>query len=238
MKWNENKVIAHRGAWKKNSLPENSIASLREAIHLKCYGSEFDVHMTSDGVLVVNHDDDYQGMVITTSTYAQLKQKKLSNGEDIPTLEAYLKEGKKQRETRMILEIKDVKGEGQRMLEITDAVMAMVRKLKMEPWMEYISFNYDVLKRVLTLDPKAKVAYLNGEVSAEQLKKDGFAGADYHYSVYKKDPEWFSKAHGLGLILNGWTVNKEEDMKWLLDQKIDLITTNEPELLFEVLKNR
>jgi len=238
MKWNQNKVIAHRGAWKKNNLPENSIASLKAAIDLKCYGSEFDVHMTSDGVLVINHDDDYQGLVITTSTFAQLKEKKLSNGEDIPTLEEYLKEGRKQQGTRMILEIKDVKGEGQRMLEITDAVVAMVEKLKMQAWMEYISFNYEVLKRVLVLDPKAKVAYLNGEASAEQLKKDGFAGADYHFSVYKKDPEWFSKAHDLGLTLNGWTVNKEEDMKWLLEHRIDLITTNEPELLFEVLKGK
>ena len=38
-----NKAIAHRGAFKKNGFPENSIASLREAIRLGCTGSEFDV---------------------------------------------------------------------------------------------------------------------------------------------------------------------------------------------------
>src|SRR5690606_17505562 len=61
MKWNQNPVIAHRGAFKKNQYPENSIASLKEAIRLKCYGSEFDVHMTRDGIMVVNHDADFYG---------------------------------------------------------------------------------------------------------------------------------------------------------------------------------
>ncbi|MGZ5246916.1 MAG: glycerophosphodiester phosphodiesterase, partial [Flavitalea sp.] len=51
-----NKVVAHRGAFKKNGLPENSIASLKEAIRLKCTGSEFDVHMSSDDSLVIFHD--------------------------------------------------------------------------------------------------------------------------------------------------------------------------------------
>jgi len=56
MRFASNTVIAHRGAFKKNGFPENSIASLREAIRLGCTGSEFDVRMTADEVLVVNHD--------------------------------------------------------------------------------------------------------------------------------------------------------------------------------------
>ncbi|PYF75786.1 glycerophosphoryl diester phosphodiesterase [Pedobacter nutrimenti] len=236
-KWNTNKVIAHRGAWKKNNLPENSIASLKEAFRLKCYGSEFDVHMTADGMLVVNHDDDFQGIVIAKSTFKQLQEKKMSNGEEIPTLEQYLKEGKKQKGTRLILEIKEDKNQ-QHLMDLTNAVVAMVKKMKMEEWMEYISFNYGVLQRILELDPKAKVAYLKGEVSPEQLKADRFAGADYHFSVFKKDESWFSKAKELGLTLNAWTVNQEADMKWLLDRNVDFITTNEPELLFEVVKGK
>ncbi|MEY3644697.1 MAG: hypothetical protein RLZZ207_1392, partial [Bacteroidota bacterium] len=81
----QNKIIAHRGAWKAQNLPQNSIASLREAIRLGCEGSEFDVWMTSDEVLVVNHDHELQGMDIETSTYEQLLTKTLSNGEKIPT---------------------------------------------------------------------------------------------------------------------------------------------------------
>ena len=64
---NNNKVVAHRGAWKQNNLPENSIASLKHAIELQCAGSEFDVRMTSDSILVINHDPHYNGLLIEDS---------------------------------------------------------------------------------------------------------------------------------------------------------------------------
>jgi glycerophosphoryl diester phosphodiesterase len=52
----DNVVVAHRGAWKQKDIPENSIASLKHAIELNCTGSEFDVRMTADDILIVNHD--------------------------------------------------------------------------------------------------------------------------------------------------------------------------------------
>lgn len=237
MKWHKNPVIAHRGAFKKNNYPENSIASLKEAIRLNCYGSEFDVHMTRDGVIVVNHDADFQGTDISTSTYQELLAKKLPNGESIPTLEAFLKEGMKQKKTKLILELKPAKSD-EDMMRLTEAAVKMVHDMKATAWIEYISFHYGSLKRILELDPKATVAFLasgKGAVPAETLKEDKFAGADYHYSVYKQDPSWFSKAHALGLTINGWTVNAKEDLQWMLDNKADYITTNEPELLFDLL---
>ncbi|MDR0661304.1 MAG: hypothetical protein LBG19_11065 [Prevotellaceae bacterium] len=54
--FSNNKVVVHRGAWKADSLPQNSIASLKKAIALGCTGSEFVVHLTADDVLVVSHD--------------------------------------------------------------------------------------------------------------------------------------------------------------------------------------
>ncbi|ULT22178.1 hypothetical protein KUH03_22125 [Sphingobacterium sp. E70] len=36
--------------------------------------------------------------------------------------------------------------------------------------------------------------------------------------------------------VNAWTVNTEEEMSNLIGQKIDFITTDEPELLLQVLK--
>lgn len=63
----KNPVVAHRGAFKKNGFPQNSIASLREAIRLQCAGSEFDVRMTLDDSLVVNHDPHYQKLNIETT---------------------------------------------------------------------------------------------------------------------------------------------------------------------------
>lgn len=229
-----NPVIAHRGAWKAKGLPENSIASLEEAIRIGCYGSEFDIHMTLDSVLVVNHDPEFLGLTIASLTYNQLMEKKMSNGESIPTLEAYLKVGAKQKKTKLILEIKPSKVGKEWDLKMTDKAVAMVKMMKVENKVDYISFSYDILKHILTVQPKANVAYLAGDVPLEQLKKDKFYGADYHYSVYQKG-EWFAKAKELGLTINAWTVNDLKDMKWLLENKVDFITTNEPELLFETI---
>lgn len=235
--WNKNEVIAHRGAFKAKGLPENSIASLNEAIRLGCYGAEFDVHMTADSVLVVNHDHDFLGIHIEQSTYKTLLAKQLSNGESIPTLERYLKAGMKQKKTKLILEIKPSKSGAEYDKVLTAKVLDMVYKLKARPWVDYISFSYNILKQIKELDPEANVAYLAGDASLEKLKKDGFYGADYHYSVYQKG-EWFAKAKELGLTINAWTVNEEKDMKWLLDNKVEFITTNEPELLLELIKSR
>lgn len=235
--WSKNEVIAHRGAFKGKGLPENSIAALKEAVRLGCHGSEFDVHMTSDGVLVVNHDADFLGIHIEQSTYKELLAKQLSNGEQIPTLESYLKAGLKQKTTKLILEIKPSKAGAENDKVLTAKVVAMVHKLKARAWVDYISFSYEILKQVKELDPVANVAYLAGDTSLEKLKTDGFYGADYHYSVYQKG-EWFAKAKELGLTINAWTVNAEADMKWLLDNKVEFITTNEPELLLELIKNR
>jgi len=235
--WNKNVVIAHRGAWKKNALPENSIASLKEAIRLGCYGSEFDVHMSSDSILVINHDAEFLGLPIAKQTYQELLTKKHPNGESIPTLEAYLKEGISQKGTKLILELKPSNISTERDLQMTTKAVAMVKKLKATAWVDYISFSYDILRQVKVLQPKGNVAYLAGDVTLEKLKEDKFYGADYHLSVYQKG-EWFVKAKELGLTINAWTVNKKEDMNWLLDNKADFITTNEPELLLETIADR
>lgn len=53
------KLIAHRGAHSKSlGLVENTMASFSHALKLGCWGIELDVHSTSDGVIVVNHDPD------------------------------------------------------------------------------------------------------------------------------------------------------------------------------------
>ncbi|MCL4127244.1 UNVERIFIED_CONTAM: hypothetical protein GTU68_017803 [Idotea baltica] len=112
--------------------------------------------------------------------------------------------------------------------------MALVKELKAEPYIHsYISFGYDILKKIIAIDSTAKTQYLNGTKTPEQLKADGIAGLDYHLKIFKKNPQWIQSAKDLGLTLNAWTVNKTEDLDWLVANEFDYITTNEPELLFE-----
>lgn len=233
-----NIVVAHRGAWKKKKLPENSIASLKEAIKLGCTGSEFDVHLTADDSLVVNHDPHYAGLTIEKSTYAQLSATKLSNGELLPTVYNYLQAGMQQTKTRLVLEIKPSTVSKERGQYLAEKVVTLVKQLKAEPWIMYISFDYDILKKVLQLQPGAETAYLNGDKTPEQLAADKISGADYHLAVFKKNSNWIAGAQKLNLSLNAWTVNNAEDMQWFINNKFDYITTNEPELLFDILNKK
>ncbi len=225
-----NPVVAHRGAFKKNNHPENSIASLKEAIRLQCTGSEFDVRMTADDSLVVNHDPHYNKLEIEKTTFRELAVHKLSNGETLPTLRQYLLAGLEgNRQTRLVLEIKPSASK-ERGKQIAEKVVALVRELKAEPLTVYISFDYAILQKVLEVSPGVPTQYLNGDQPPEQLKRDGISGADYHFSVFKAHPEWIESAKKNGIALNAWTVNNEEEIKWLLAKGFDYITTNEPEL--------
>lgn len=234
----DNPVIAHRGAWKKDGLPQNSIASLHRAIELGCSGTEFDVHYTKDNVLVVNHDNDFYGIDIATSTYEELLKIKHPNGESIPTAEEYIREGMKQNRTKLIFELKTSRLGLERTKESAIAAVHLVKKLQADPWIEYILFSYEGAQQVIELDSSAKVYYLSGDVQPNQVKNDGFYGLDYNFRVYHQNPDWIKEAQQLGLVINAWTVNSEQEMHLLLDQGAEFITTDEPELLFEVIESR
>jgi beta-glucanase (GH16 family)/glycerophosphoryl diester phosphodiesterase len=229
-----NIVVAHRGAFKKNKLLENSIASLREAIRLGCTGSEFDVRMTADDSLVINHDPHYFSLPVEKTNYATLLAHSLSNGEKIPTLREYLLTGlQNNTATRLVCEIKPSETSKERGKRIAEKVMALVKELRAAPMVTYISFDYDMLKHMATLQPTAPLQYLNGNKTPEELKADGISGADYHFSVFKAHPDWIQRAKQNHILLNAWTVNDAETMDWLIAEGFDFITTNEPEHLLE-----
>lgn len=232
-----NPVVAHRGAFKEKGFPENSLASLKEAIRLGCTGAEFDVRMTADDTLIINHDPHFAGMDIEKTSYKELSKTSLSNGEKLPTLYEYLLAGMdNNRKTRLVLEIKPSEISKERGKQMAEKVLQLVSKLKAQSMLMYISFDYDMLKHIHLIDSTAHTQYLNGDVSPLQLRKDGINGADYHYSVFLKNPAWITEAKENKILLNTWTVNQREDMLRLLRQGFDYITTNEPGLLFDVFK--
>ena len=90
----QSKVVAHRGYWKTAGSAQNSIRALVKADSIGCWGSEFDVWSTADGVLVVNHDASYNGVAIATSRSHEVLSQVLPNGEYLPSLESYLEQCK------------------------------------------------------------------------------------------------------------------------------------------------
>ncbi|RYZ53287.1 MAG: glycerophosphodiester phosphodiesterase [Sphingobacteriales bacterium] len=221
------KVIAHRGYWDVAGSAQNSLASLNKAHEINVYGSEFDVHLSKDGIAVISHDDSIGGMTIEESTYEQLKNITLPNGEHLPTLAEYLEQGKKNKGTRLILEIKPHKTKEAEDRAVA-TTLALVKKYKAASMTEYISFSMNICTELIRLAPKASVAYLRGEVNPEELKKAGFSGLDYHYKILEKHPDWIGSAKALGLSVNVWTVNDPAIMQSLIAQGVDFITTDKP----------
>ena len=123
----QTKVIAHRGFWKTPGSSQNSITSLLKADSIGCYGSEFDVWLTKDSKLVVNHDPVYKMRPMEYSKGDALTGLKLSNGENLPSLEQYLKVGK-EHNTKLILELKALNSK-KRETKAVQEILATVKKM-------------------------------------------------------------------------------------------------------------
>ena len=227
-------VICHRGYWDAEGSAQNSLRSLVKADSIGAWGSEFDVWMTADGVLVVNHDASYNGVTIETAKWKQLKDMRLKNGEHLPTLEQMLNCGTALK-TRLGVEMKPHTSREQE-LEAARKIVKMVKKMNLEDRVEYITFSLQGMKNLKELAPEGTpVYYLNGELSPSQLAEMGMAGIDYSIRVMRDHPQWIDEAHALGMKVNVWTVNSDRDMEWCIHYGVDFITTNAPEKLQQKL---
>lgn len=222
----QTRLIAHRGFWDREGSAQNSIASLVASHEVKAYGSKLDVIITADGIPVVHHDDEVQGIRIEDASYEQIKDIQLKNGEVIPTFESYLQKFMTLSDMKLIVEIKPHK----RIVNedrAVNAVVALIEKYQLENRVDYISFSMNICKELVDRVPYAPVAYLNGEVSPADLKRLGM-DMDYHYKVFEKNPTWIQEAKDLGVKVNVWTVNDPVLIQSLMEQGVDFITTDKP----------
>ena len=220
-------VIAHRGYWKTEGSAQNSISSLQNSFRIGVYGSEFDVHITRDGVVVVFHDDDIQGIKIENANFADIRDKVLADGETLPTLRQYLAAAKALGSMKLILEVKEhiQKSDEDRCI---DACLQLVKEAGLDDRTEYISFSKHACDYLVKNAPGSKVSYLNGDLSPLDAKDAGYSGIDYEDKVFLKNPSWIGEARKLGLITNVWTVDDPADIKYFFREGIDFVTTNEP----------
>ena len=229
------KIVAHRGYWRTDGSAQNSITALQKAATLGCYGSEFDMWVTADGVPVVFHDATVDGIRIEDTTYATLMNHRLANGEFIPTLQQYLTEAAKWENCKIIFEIKTHRSDV-RNKRAADMAVEMVRMLGLEKRTEYIAFSKVVCQRLHEITPESKIAYLSGDLTPAQVKEMGLSGIDYNEGVFKKHPEWLQEAKQLGIEVNVWTVDGEDNLRHHANlDGIDIITTNDPEILKGIL---
>ena len=234
---NAQKIIAHRGYWDTENNAQNSIKSLKSAQEINAYGSEFDVLISADDVLVVNHDDNYLGHHIETTNSSILKTLKLPNGENMPTLENYFAQGKKDKNVKLIFELKPHSSKENEDRAVKKSI-EIIKKNKVEKQIEIISFSQNICDEFKKLAPKYHVSYLAGDLSPKEVKARGWNGIDYHYSVFQKNPTWVKEAKELGLLVNVWTVNDKKIMQEMIDFDVDYITTDKPLVLKEILSKK
>lgn len=232
------KVIAHRGYWTAPGSAQNSLTSFSKADSIGVYGSEIDVWLTADDRLIVNHDRVYKGTDIDMekATAREIMQIVLPNGkENIPSLDQYLDLVASKPDTRLILEMKSLSDLNREDLAAEKIVRALRRHGVLERT-DIIAFSINACLAFKKLLPETKIYYLNGDLPPKSIKKLGLAGIDYSMGALRRHPEWVKQAHDLGLEVNVWTVDSEEDMRYFIDLGVDYITTDYPERLQALLK--
>lgn len=219
-------VIAHRGVWNNSDASQNSVASLNAALAMKVYGSETDVWSTTDGHLMINHDATINGINIENSTYDQVKDLKLKNGETISQLQDFLNILKTSTSpTKLVVEQKEHSSDA-RNEAVAQAIVDAVNAAGVQDKVEYISFSLAACKTFAKYAPGVPVAYLKGGMAPADLHKDGITGLDYHIAEFRAHPEWVKQAHDLGMSTNVWTVDAPKDMAYITNLGIQFVTTN------------
>ncbi|HZR81077.1 MAG TPA: glycerophosphodiester phosphodiesterase family protein [Candidatus Binatia bacterium] len=238
-----------------HALPENSIPSYVQAIADGADGIELDVELTSDGGLLVMHDDTLDRTTtcagcVNAYTLADAQRCFLLDGDghvtDLhpPTLGAVF--AALPDDAMVNVELK-VYGEacatpptGAR--ELAAAAVREIEALGVEDRTLFSSFGEVAAASVKVESPglySALLVSLEGTDDwpatvdlAERL------GLDAIHPLFGVAAEGVQAALGRGLQVNVWTVNSRNGMEQSIDKGVTAIITDEPRLLAEVIDER
>ncbi len=231
-------VWAHRGA--SGYAPENTMEAFRMAEEMGADGIELDVQMTKDGELVIIHDEtinrvcDGKGWV-KDFTLAQLRKYNFNKTHpeylrcEIPTLEevyAWIKT------TNLTVNV-EIKTGVVFYPEIEDRVLELTKRMGLSDRVIYSSFNHYTVQKIKELDPAAETGMLYADGIVSPISYGAYVvGADaLHPALYNLQYENFiedcKKAH---MKLHVWTVNEEQHMRMLCENRVEAMITNYPDL--------
>lgn len=238
-------IVAHRGYWncKKAGFSENSIASLKAAQDAGLWGSECDVQLTADNVVIVNHNNDIEGKLIREHDFADFEKDLLPNGERRPTIDEYLDQAAKSTKTILVIEFKKQNTPVREDLLVEKTLAAMKRHGLYNPKrIAFISFSQHICEVLAKDCPQFINQYLSSNKKVDENPSKyaslGINGVDYHYDLFKNHPNWVSLAKKLGMSVNVWTVNDQPTMQEMIDLGVHAITTNEPLQVRKLLKKK
>lgn len=216
-------IIAHRGSWRQNHLPQNSRAAFKEALALDIFGVEFDVRQTKDGVLIINHDPYIEDAKISESSNDDISSYSLNNGEKIPTLDDFFSIYiSTDRTVKLIIELKECNVED---------VVSMVDKYNARNDSYFTVFNKEYCDKLVELGLGNRILFVGGESWPELepniISELGYAGFAYKNSDMQTHKEWVGMAKTLGLIAIAWTEDDLFNVKQFVDDGV-VVMTNKP----------
>lgn len=252
--------LAHRGA--SAHAPENTLEAYRMAVESGIGGLELDVHMTQDGYVVVMHDEDVDRL---TDGAGRIREKSLAEiesldagylyspdggitfpyrgkGLKIPRLEEVFQQFP---EIPINLDIKEDQGGFEK------AVLRTIQENGAEDRTFVASQKHRVIKRfrelsggkIATSSSQFEIALflVLSRLGLERLLKPEFVALQVppkYRGIEVVTPRFISAAGNRGVRVDVWTIDDPEESHQLLDLGVDVIMTNRPEVLTEVLKQR
>lgn len=204
-------VIGHRGF--AGRFAHNSLAGIQEAVALGVDGVELDLRPTREGVWVCHHDRSRDGRPLHQWSYRELAQHK------VPALAAALEAVPPDR--WLFLEVKPLAGD--RLLTLLDPLARLVEGLTR---VRFLSSSLHVLALLRQAFPRARFSWVVGRPPAEV--PPGVELSPHHPLV--------EALSSLSLPLHPWTVNRPARLRQLAQLGVASVTTDFPDLAFQVLR--
>ena len=231
-------VCAHRGD--NVNAPENSLEAFELAASENLKWIELDVHQTSDGVIVCNHDSTIkrvtgQNLSIHDHTFEELYQFEFGDwmpGEyehvKLTTLEAALTLAK---ENDMSVQV-ELKGHPDD-VGFEENVLSIINKTGMHDNVMIIAQDASRLERIMELDPTITKGYCMviamGELNDIEYTDNITIEESY------VTPDLVRRMHEQGVMVFCWTVDLDDTVQYLVSCDVDVIGTDNPMLISSAL---
>jgi len=218
--------------------PENTMRSFRSAIATGCDLIECDVHLSSDGRLVVIHDHALERTtngkgLVRDHTAAELRKLDAGEGEKIPLLQEVveLALGK----VGLVIEIKQVPA---LYPGLEEKLLNMLRQLGAVSECAVVSFNHAAIHELRKMEPALQLGILEGARPMHPGRMLREAGADVYSPHWgAADPQVVQEVHAAGGAVGVWPVDDDTAVAWCKWCKPDSIFTNRPKEIGAALRN-
>lgn len=228
-------VIAHRGA--SAHRPENTLAAFQLAVEQHADMIETDLHRTRDGAIVITHDEDLAGLggrgEIAEATLAEVRALDAGGGEPVPTLAEILDRFG----PRIPFNLELKRGGRGEYAGLEAAALAEVEGRGLLEGTLFSSFYDPLLRRLRELSERARIGFLVSRRFPDRAveRARGVGAEVLHPELPLATRELVEEAHDAGLGVYVFTVDREEDMRRLLDLGVDGLFTNHPDRMRRLL---